>query len=186
MTLEEPYIELKRLGNRLLVSRDYEGARKIFQDLVQARPDSPDGYIGLAKTLERLNDYQSIVDIVAPVVSRVESSHLLGLLADAYRVLVARGKSEYLDSAINAYEAYLKERRKGQEGLYYLAVLYRDYKKDYERTAELLKEAWDQEPRAQQLYLALLSCLRKLQRVDEIKKTKELWQERNPPKAKKR
>lgn len=185
MTLEDPYVELKRLGNRLLVSRDYEGARKIFEDLVQARPDSADGYIGLAKTLERLNDYESIVEIVGPVVSRVQSTQLLGLLADAYRVLVFRGESEYVDAAISAYEAY-NEERQGQKKLYYLAMLYRDRKKDYVRAAELLKEAWDQEPQSQTLYLVLLSCLRKLQRFDEIEQAKHLWQERNPPKANKR
>ena len=108
--MEDPYVELKRLGNRLLVSRDYEGAKKIFQDLVQAQPESADGYIGLAKTLDRLNEYESIIERVGPVVSRVQSTQLLGLLADAYRVLVYRGESKYVDSAISAYEAYIKER----------------------------------------------------------------------------
>src|SRR5262245_928493 len=111
MDPSDPLLELKRSGNRLLVGRDYEGARKAFQDLIQARPDSADGYIGLAKTLERLNDYESIVNLVSPVVTRIGSTHLLGLLADAYRVLVFRGNSKYTDAAIAAYEAHLQERR---------------------------------------------------------------------------
>ena len=179
--MQDSLTELKKLGNRQLVNRDYEGAIKVFQQLIQESPESADGYIGLAKTLARRKEYQAIVDTVGPVANRVNSAQLKSLLADAYRVLVFRGKKEYVDAAINAFEDYHQE-REDSVSLYYLAEIYRSFKKDFARAADVYQASWDREQRGRLAYQGLLSCLGQLGRDDEVVRAKALWKERNPPK----
>lgn len=173
--MEDRTLELKRAGNRLLVSRNYEAARNSFQALVESAPDLPDGYIGMAKVNERLNDYEGTVRLLEPVVSRFDSTHLRRLLADAYRVLASRGQSVYLDSAIRIYEAHLRE-RDDPVVLFFLAALYQDEKRDYARALELYRKYREAYPRSREAYLAIVDCLKRLGRRDEIEAVQEEWE----------
>lgn len=175
--MNEQATELKRAGNRLWAAKDYDGAKKAFSALVELEPHEPDGYLGLAKIFEMDNDYHSILHLIEPIVDRIKSAQLLKRLGDAYRVLVYRGQRQYVEPAIKFYEEYHLE-RKDPVTLFYLAEIYRERKKDYERALSLYRESWDHDLRSRPAYTGVLTCLKFLGRQQEIESIKELWKER--------
>lgn len=170
-------VDLRRIGNRLLAQRDFDGAEKAFRRLIAEHPTESDGYVGLATVLERCDRHEELVEVLDPVSEQVSSQQLLRQLADACRVLANRGKAEFTDRAIEYYER-LHRSREDPVTLFYLADLLFKKKKDYERALACFQGSWDNDPRSQQAYMGVLNSLRKLGRADEIDQMKELWKVR--------
>lgn len=169
--------DLRRTGNRLLVQRDLAGAEQSFRELITRYPDEQDGYAGLATVLERSDRHEELVELLEQVVDRIPTQQLLRVLGDACRVLANRGKSEFVDRAIDYYER-LHTLRTDPVTLYYHADLLYKKREDFEGALACYRMSWDADHRSQQAYMGVLNCLRKLGRADEIDQMKALWQER--------
>jgi tetratricopeptide (TPR) repeat protein len=165
-------LELKHQGNRALVRRDYEGSAKAFRELIQLSPDSPDGYIGLAKVLERTHEHQAIVDLLEPASRKVQRAGVLKSLGNAYRVLARRGQAGVVDRGIEVYEAYLAQ-REDPVILFYLAGLYR-LKKEYGEALSRLRRSWALDPGSESVYAAALECARRVGHDESLKEI-ESW-----------
>ncbi len=179
MLLPEEAVKLKRAGNRFLVSRKYREAESAFRSLVGQHPDCADGFLGLAKVLARLGDYESIVREIEPEANRLGSNQLNLLLADAYRTLGHRGAVQHVDSAIRLYEKH-KMHRKDPVALFYLGGLYREFKKDPERALANFMESWNLDPRSRPAYQGVVACLEQLGRESELERCARIWLDRNP------
>jgi tetratricopeptide (TPR) repeat protein len=177
MVPDEVLLELKRTGNRKLAQRDYQSAAECFERLIREVPDAREGYIGLAKTLERRGRVSEVISLLQPVVDKIESDQIVRLLADAYRALAFRGDSTKVDCALKYYERYHRNRL-DPVTLQYQGDLYRE-KRDYGAALRSYRAAWDLEPRNRKAYMSVLNCLRQLRRPDEIELMKSLWKERN-------
>jgi hypothetical protein len=70
-TLDGRALDLKHAGNRAVAKRDLEAAEGAFRDLIKRAPESVEGYLGLAKTLERAHRDDEIVELLEPVVERL-------------------------------------------------------------------------------------------------------------------
>jgi tetratricopeptide (TPR) repeat protein len=165
-------LRLKREGNRALARRDYEASAEAFRELIQLAPEASEGYLGLAKVLERTHEHQAVIDLLEPVISKVKSPGLKKALGDAYRVLANRGQKPAASRAIDLYEDYLSQ-RKDPVTLFYLAGLYR-LEKDYERALALFRESWSLDPGSRSVYSAALDCARRLGHDEDVKEI-ETW-----------
>lgn len=172
--MSERNTELKRQGNRALAARRYGEARTAFNALVAESPSSPDGYLGLAKTLEREHDHRSIISLIEPVVEEIRTPGLRRALADAYRVLANQGDGTAVDPAIKWYLAYLSE-RPDPVGHFYLGELYREHKHDDVSALEHLKKSWSLDPGSRTVYQAALVSAKRLGRLDEVRELMEAW-----------
>jgi tetratricopeptide (TPR) repeat protein len=174
--LSERITELKRQGNRALTARKYEEARAAFSALISESPESPEGYLGLAKTLERTHDHRSIISLIEPVVSRMRTPPLLRTLGDAYRVVANQGDPTAVDPAIRWYTAYLTERPDAVV-YFYLGELYREHKHDDIAALEHLKASWSLDPGSRTVYQAALASAKRLGRLDEVRQLMDAWKE---------
>ena len=171
-------LELKRRGNRLLTRRSFEEAEEVFGKLVSEYPDAREGYVGLAKVLQRTDRYEATVNLLEPVAENLGSAQILRLLGDACRVLANRGKHEFVDRAISYYRSY-HALRPDPVSLYYEADLLSKAKRDYEAALASYRASWDLDPRGRDAYMGVLNCLRQLDRLDELGEIKDLWKSRN-------
>lgn len=173
--MNDRLINLHRKGNRALVNRDYQQSEEIFRELVERFPDSPKGYIGLAKVFERVDRHEDIVEVVEPIYDQFESQQLLRILGDACRVLANRGEACFVDRAIRYYDLYLESRRDSVV-LFYQADLLEKKKKDYTKALERYRASWDSEPKSRNAYLGILRCLNHLGMNSEIEQVKSRWE----------
>src|SRR5262245_18139712 len=116
-------LELRQRGNRAFAARDYDTAERYFRELIQTQPDSADGYLGVAKVLDRRHDHLGVVSLLEPSADQLNTSSVLKHLADAYRVLAQLGDRTKVLPAINRYEQYLQGRQ-DPVALFHLAELY--------------------------------------------------------------
>ena len=175
--------ELKRAGNRFLITRDYARAERVFREAIAADSNRPDVYVCLAKVLDRTDRFEEIVRLLEPVYLRFDSAQLLQCLADAHRVLAERGQMDHLDRAIRRYNEY-HLRRRDPRTLFYLGHLLADYKEDLEEAYRAFHESWDLEPAGQPAYQAAIRMLQKLGRDDDVEAMKKLWRERSSERKK--
>jgi tetratricopeptide (TPR) repeat protein len=164
-------LELKQAGNRALAKRDYETAERAFRQVIERAPDSPEGYLGLTKTLERTHRQSEAIAILEPV--HPKSAGILKALGDAYRVLANRGDDSAVGGAIDHYEA-LRKVRPDAVSLYYLGELYREHRRDFDRALNALKASLELDPKSATVLAAATACARALDRVDEIEDFKGL------------
>lgn len=169
--------DLKRLGNRLLASRDVKGAKATFESLISLYPDEIDGYLGLAKVFDRQRDFEGIVKLIKPIEGKFHSWKLKKALAQAYGALSEEGKEGYLDSAIEYYEAYHRE-KKDPVTLYHLGFIYETMKRDYLRALHAYQLSWDNDPKNRFAYEGVLRCLKSMGRHSDVDSIKEVWRER--------
>jgi tetratricopeptide (TPR) repeat protein len=168
--------DLRREANRALVRRDYERARALFRQVITAAPESFEGYLGLAKVLERVDDHRGIVTLLEPVSTRIRVAGISRALGDAYRVLAYRGDSGAVDNAIRHYEEYHRQ-RKDAVTLFYLGELYREKKRDYEKALDRLRQSWDADPGSREVWTAAIDCVNRLGRPDLAAVWQRLWRE---------
>lgn len=171
-------IELNRIGNRLLAERDYESAERVFRELVAEGAGSSAGYVGLAKVLERGQRFDEIITEIEPVARKLQDQRLLRAVADAYRVLFARGRKDLASRAIAAHEAYHTVKR-DPVTLYHLGVMYFRDSRDYEKALCCFEESWRLDPRSKPAYEGVIASLRRLFRSSEIERFKQEWRVRN-------
>lgn len=172
--MKESSLEIKHLGNRLLVSDKYEEALAVFERLIGEEPLLPDGYIGKARVLERLDKYAEIVDLLGNVKDKFDSAHLRRLLGDAHRILANRGKKEHVDLAINIYEEYLQTRNDAVI-MFYLAELYELRKRDFQSALKFYVESLKYDPKNREAVKGVRDCLIKLGRIDEFSSLEKEW-----------
>jgi tetratricopeptide (TPR) repeat protein len=166
--------ELRTAGNRALAARQYETASRAFSALIEIEPASPDGYVGMARVLERTGRTQEIVELLESVAGQLEVAGVVKALADAYRVLANRGDRQAVARAIRWYEAYLRQ-REDAVALYYLGELHREHRKDYQTALELFWRSWNADPGSRSVYQAALDCATRLGRKDEVERLTEAW-----------
>jgi tetratricopeptide (TPR) repeat protein len=168
--------ELKHKGNRALVAKRYEEAVAAFRAATEMCPQMEEGYLGLSRVFERTHQHERIIDLLQPVVERLDTASLLKTLGSAHRVLANRGESAHVDAAIACYEKYL-DKRKDAVVLYYLAELYREHKQEFRRAYDLLLQSWECDPGSRTVYLSALNCATRLGRLDEVSRLKEMWKQ---------
>jgi tetratricopeptide (TPR) repeat protein len=178
--------ELKREGNRQLVAGDLASAEAKFRQLIRIAGDRADGYVGLAKVLERSDRFEEVVDLLDAAYKRFDSAQLIRQLGDAHRVLAERssGSGMHLELAIRRYNEY-HLRRRDPVTLFYLGHLLFDYKHDFEGALRSFRESWDLDPRSLQAYQGVIRVLQRLQRPEEVDLMKKLWLERQAERKRK-
>ncbi len=169
--MDEEAVQLKRLGNRAIAQRDYKGARAAFEGLIQREPNSPEGYVGLAKVYHRTQQDRAVVELIQPVILRLRTAPMLKALADAYRVLANQGDTSAVRPAIRYYEE-LRHVRPDPVSLFYLGELYREHERDFTRALETLCASWELDPRSPTVYAAALDCAKKLGDAAAISRVK--------------
>lgn len=167
---------LNQQGNRAIAARKYEDARAAFAQLIAESPDSAEGYLGLAKTLERTHDHRSIIDLVEPVAGKIRTPRLLRALGDAYRILANQGDRSATDPAIYWYIAYLRERPDAVVH-YYLGELFREQKHDDVAALEHFRASWSLDPGSRAVYQAALASARRLGDLEEARRLVAAWSE---------
>jgi tetratricopeptide (TPR) repeat protein len=153
-------LEKKRQGNRALAGRDYAAAEESFRSLIREKPDSPEGYLGLAKVLERTHRHQEIIDLLEPVSVALDDPAVHRGLGDAYRVLAARGERLAIAPAISHYET-LHAKRKDAVTYFYLGELLAEAG-EFEKAFEALRSSLELDPRSGTVRTAARVCARKL------------------------
>ena len=160
-------LELKRAGNRALARRDYEGSERNFRLLIQEAPDVLDGYLGLAKLLDRRHRQDEIVKLLEPQASRFDTAGFHRALGDAYRVIGAHGNRDAIARAIDVYDLYHGEQR-DPVTLFYKGELLAEVGQ-LERAFEALRSSLALDPRSPTVRGAAKACARKLGRPELAK-----------------
>lgn len=153
-------LALKHAGNRALVRRDYEESERQFRLLIEAEPDVADGYLGLAKLLDRRHRQQEVVELLEPKASRFDTPGFHKALGDAYRVLAARGDREAIGKAIKQYDRYHQEQR-DPVTLFYKGELLAE-QGNLERAFDALRESLMLDPRSPTVRTAAETCAKRL------------------------
>lgn len=166
--------ELKHAGNRAIAARSDVEAERLFRQLLVQDPESAPGYRGLAVSLERQDRHEDVVDLLRPVVDRLDSPSLWLKLGESLQVLVYRGRKDRVDEAIHAFERYSASVPE-PAALYDRGVLLQKFKRDYQAAYECFLAAWHLFPRDQKAYTAGLACLRQLGRIEEAERLKAEW-----------
>lgn len=179
MSIDERALELKREGNRCVVKRDYESARKAFEQLISLEPSASEGYVGLAKVLDRVGDHDGVIKMLAPVVERLDSSQARKFYADSLRILANRGAQQLRRAAITEYEKLAKE-REDPVSLFYLAELY-EAEGEFHGALDRYDHSWRLDPRSHAARDGMLRCLAKLGRDEEMQSVKERWRQLQEP-----
>lgn len=159
-------LETKRQGNRAIAGRDYPAAEKAFRSLISEKADSPEGYIGLAKVLERTHRHQEIIDLLEPVSGVLNHPAIHRSLGDAYGVLAARGDRRAIAPAIAHYESY-HAKHKDAVTYFYLGELLAEAG-DYQKAFEALRSSLELDPRSGTVRTAARTCARKLGKPELI------------------
>jgi tetratricopeptide (TPR) repeat protein len=176
-TLHGRALDLKHAGNRAIAKRDLNVAEGAFRELIKVAPESAEGYLGLARTLERAHRHDEIVEVLEPVVEHLKTPGITKAVADAYRVLANRGNALAALHAIRYYEAYRKTRN-DPVSLYYLGELYREHVKDYERALDALKESLKSDPTSPTVLAAAIASAQRLGRDDEVEELRRIHKPR--------
>ncbi len=132
-------------GNRHLVAARLQEAVRCFEEATASEPGNPAAWRGLATALERLGDFEKIVNRLGLVVDSVQSSSVRKKLADAERVLALRGRREFADAAISNYRLALAD-APDPVSYYYLGVLLADVKAEFLEAAAAYKASLELDP----------------------------------------
>jgi len=169
-------IELKRAGNKAMAKRDYVSAELAFKKAITIAPDSPEGYVGLSTAFQRQSKHEDVLELLKQKAPSLNSEMLYRLLGESCRVLVNRGRNEFLDDALTSYERY-HQRRSDPVTMYYCADLLFAKKKDYAGALLLFEKSWNLDPKSKQAFEGVLKCLKKLGREEEISEYKSQWED---------
>lgn len=167
--------DLKRQGNRLLAERAYAKAEDVFRELIQTDPAAPDGYVGLAKIFDAHDRIEEIVQTLEPI-AEVNSPQVLKRLANAYRMLAFRGRTDVVDRAIAVHRQYLNV-RSDPVGWFYLGDLLFELKKNYADALVAYRHAWEADPVDEEAYKRVVAAAKKLGRLDEIRSAEAQWRD---------
>ena len=157
-------VELRQVGNRALARRDYAAAEAAFRKWVQQYPDSPEGYLALARLFERTHRHRETVELLAPQSAHFDLPAIHRSLADAYRILAARGDRSAIERAIIHYDA-LHQKRKDPVTLFYQGELLAE-KGDLERAFEALRSSLILDPKSPTVRAAARRCAQRLGRPE--------------------
>jgi len=169
--------DLRRHGNLLMAERKSLEALAVFEQLISAFPESPHGYDGAARALSGLGRYEEVLSRFEEVAMRLRYPRLLLTVADAARVLEARGQRLLKAKVVVLYEEVVKV-KEDAVARWWLGQLYRQLNED-EKAIASFRRAWELDPRNANAYKAMLNLLREQGRSNEIDEAKRLWKIRN-------
>lgn len=151
--------DLLQMGNRAVAARNFKAAEDAFRELVRLDPNSPEGYLGLAKVHLRQSHNSEVVSLLEPVCRRMPSLRVVRQLADAHRALALgpNAAPENADRAVALYEQLDKE-RPDPVCSFYLGEILREVRQDHRRALTAYQRSWELSPGSESVLEAASEC----------------------------
>lgn len=164
-------------ATRMVTNADYEGAKKMYLEIINENKNFADAYFSLGVVYVRLGDYVKAAEYLnkaiqmKPNEERYKKSfqgHVAQVLADGNQLMQRKSYQEALKKFEQAANLDSNEYR----SYYFSAVIYLD-EKNYTKTVEYINKCIQKNPEYPKAYLVLGKALSKLNNYPEAMKAYE-------------